>query len=110
LPSEGQKGDTLEVDSWQKHSRLQRTVLLLWGLWLPFVGLLLFLPRDWFQQLTPTLFLIGVLWVLALAFLGLRLGYWPCPRCGQPFFVRFGLFYRWKKECPHCGLELGQEP
>src|SRR5207245_7151129 len=51
-------------------------------------------------------FLFGGVW----AWMGFRWAFWPCPRCGRPFFYKFpwGNVYRLK--CVHCGLEKWADP
>jgi predicted RNA-binding Zn-ribbon protein involved in translation (DUF1610 family) len=90
--------------SWAEYRKLQRTVLIVWGAWFPVIGILILLPREWWVRLSGPFFVVGLGWGIALAFLSLRLSYWPCPGCGKLFFLRCGILPTWSKRCPHCGL------
>ena len=68
------------------------------------IGILILLPQDWGVRLFFPFFVVGLVWSIVLAFLSLRLSYWPCPRCGRLFFLRLGILPTWSKRCPHCGL------
>jgi hypothetical protein len=59
------------------------------------------------------LFFVAAIWVVTGIIAQRRLRYWPCPRCGQPFFASrssvriFSLwwFYRpFTNRCVHCRL------
>jgi hypothetical protein len=91
-------------ETWTGYRRLQRIALVLWGAWFPAMALLIVLPRDWWVWLWGPLMVVGLCWGAVLAYFALRLSYWPCPRCGKFFFLRFGIFPTWSKTCPHCGL------
>jgi ribosomal protein S27AE len=40
----------------------------------------------------------------------LRLNFWPCPRCGDSFFLKYAMLTAGGKECPHCHLPYLADP
>ena len=66
------------------------------------VVLFLVVPTQW-------------LWPLVVGYFALTayLVFWPCPRCGRTFGLRFGfvcIAWPWVSECMHCGSSLGTKP
>lgn len=96
-----------EKSTWAAYRKLQRKVLLLWGGGFPVLAILAVLPRDWVAWLFGPLLVLGLGYGIVLAYLSLRLSFWPCPRCGKLFFLRFGILPTYNKRCPHCGLGYG---
>jgi hypothetical protein len=94
--------------SWERYERLRRITLILWAAWFPYVFVVAWWMRGRWDRFPLPLLLFNVIWFLFLTVVGLRVGYWPCPRCGKPFFLRFGLFKTRGKECPHCRLPYGE--
>lgn len=43
--------------------------------------------------------IVGRVW-----WLGISAGYWPCPRCGNPFYIAAGIRWWFADNCLHCGL------
>lgn len=98
------------MSTWERYERLRRTTLLAWASLFPLAGLLLVLPRAWVASRLPlVVFLIGVPMGVALFALSLRVNFWPCPNCAKPFFLRYGFWRTAGKQCPHCGLNYGEE-
>jgi hypothetical protein len=96
-----------DKNSWQRYEELRRIVLLLWASWFPFVFLAGWWTRNSLDRIPPLLVVVIVVWTLGVAGMGLRLGFWPCPRCGKRFFLTSRLQRAGGKECPHCGLPYG---
>jgi hypothetical protein len=44
----------------------------------------------------------ALVWLAAYLLAGHRMAYFPCPRCGMPFFYRRWMYAPWTKECLHC--------
>ena len=49
-------------------------------------------------------FLVAVGWMFALAFAGIALKTFPCPRCGKHFFRSWRYHNTFARKCVHCGL------
>jgi hypothetical protein len=65
------------------------------------------LPKVW-----PVALVNGIL-IGAYAIVMLPVLFWPCPRCGSLYSVRFwpiGISWPWVNQCLHCGAELVKEP
>ncbi len=43
-------------------------------------------------------------------FVTIRLYYWPCPRCKEPFFSRVSFEGAFARRCSHCGLAKWSDP
>jgi len=92
---------------WIDYRKLQRRVLLLWLCGFLILGVLVLLPRQWFPRHAVPFLVAGSGYAIVLAVLSLRLSFWPCPRCGKLFFLRFGLFPSYSGRCAHCRLPYG---
>lgn len=85
---------------WKELRRVQSIFFMLCLLFAPGVFVLGIAFDKLFAASTPT-FLVAVAWMVLIGFFGFRLALWPCPRCGRPFMLRWGLF---AKRCPNCKL------
>ncbi len=92
---------------WANFERLRRTLLILWAAWFPFVFVVGWMMRGRWHQVPPLLVVVIVVWTATVAAIGLRVGFWPCPRCGKPFFLSRWLQRTRGEECPHCKLPYG---
>lgn len=96
------------MNAYEKHWReYRRRRFLAYGFaaaWLPFGIAMMSLQDD------PTIRPYVLPIVLAYMFLGfgiagLRLSFWPCPRCGRPFsLTTFWRYKHFNPSCRHCGL------
>ena len=94
--------------TWRRYERLRKRLLLVWGAWFPFVLIAILLGRAGWQVPVWIPLLFALPWSIATVVLGVRAAYWPCPRCRNPFFLRFGVFPAYSGTCPHCGLRFGE--
>jgi len=94
-----------EVPAFQSIKRLRRW---LWGLfltYLPGAGGLAALslrhgvPRE-YEMVAP------IAWMIAMAIVGIRHGYFRCPRCGKRCFKRGWFHNAWASRCLHCNVRL----
>jgi len=89
--------------SWDEFRKLRRGWLLLLALYIP-VGISVgWLSLRLFESAKPA-FGLAIAWMVALGIQGFRLIFWPCPRCGKPFLMPWGVFTI-KRRCSHCGLK-----
>ena len=94
----------MQDSPWQQYRRLRnslRAATLSSGIAIGAMALVPSILRDyWWLPLPP----------LAWFFLaGLRLRFWPCPQCHEPFSgLRGG--YVSRSECAHCGLAKWADP
>jgi len=92
--------------SWARFERLRNLLLVLTAAWLPAVLLAAWWIDGRSGRVPQVLVGLVLVWTLAIAGVGLRLATWLCPRCGKPFFKRYGL-RTFGERCPHCGLPYG---
>ena len=92
---------------WTDYRKLQRRALLLAGCGFLVLGVLVLLPREWVPRHAGPLLVVGAGYAIVLAVLSIRLSFWPCPRCGKPFFIRFGFFPSYSGRCARCRLPYG---
>lgn len=55
------------------------------------------------------IFIIAVGWMMAVAFAGVALKSFPCPRCGRLFFRSERYHNAFARKCVHCGLAKWDE-
>src|SRR5262252_8677343 len=64
-------------------------------------------PASGFGCLAPLLlgFVVALTWMGAFVVTGIRLPFWPCPRCGERFSTK-GVYNKsfLARKCVHCGL------
>jgi hypothetical protein len=72
----------------------------------PVIGIPLWLL---FQSDVPISILAGA-WLTLFVVAGTRLGSFPCPRCGRPFFKTWWYNNGLATRCLHCGLPKWSEP
>ena len=51
----------------------------------------------------------ALVWMVAYALAGRWMAYFPCPRCGLPFFYKGWMYTPWSKECLHCSWKKWNE-
>jgi hypothetical protein len=103
-----------KVPSWTEYRRARRRFVLVW------LGgtLLLACSVAVVQVVEPSGRLLAVPGPLALAaalavFIasGVKLAFFPCPRCQQPFFARFPFQANpFRQTCINCGLHKWSTP
>jgi hypothetical protein len=88
--------------AWQERRRRLRGVWLAFGVTIPGTVLLLLAIESLFGPGWEALALlpIALAWILP----GLRYCFWPCPRCGKPFYAAWWLTWPTADRCLHCGL------
>lgn len=47
---------------------------------------------------------VATCWIAAYGVAGVRAAWFPCPRCGKPFFARWWYRNPFARQCVHCGL------
>jgi hypothetical protein len=52
---------------------------------------------------TPVL-VVALAWMATFAVTGLRVSFFPCPRCGKHFYMNKYFITTLGRKCPHCGL------
>ena len=96
---------------WEERRKMRRLVLVL-----VIVGLLIFALVPLANHVSEAIrrgvaYLLFGAWaavcVTLFAFYILYI-YWDCPRCGKPYHMKGGFFWRWinpfTRRCLHCGL------
>ena len=48
-------------------------------------------------------------WIVAYVLAGHWIAYFPCPRCGMPFFYKRWMYAPWSKKCLHCSWSKWSE-
>ena len=67
--------------------------------------------KVWFGLVSPTIFIaLVVVWVILCGITALHSVRVPCPRCGAPFLAGQEPQFQWRRNCPHCGLGLYEQP
>ncbi len=102
------------ADNWMVLSRRWRQFFIVWlgGLIVTFA--LAYVSYQLFQTFVLG-WIAAAAWMLGFLVSGIRIKSFPCPRCGQPFFVRRGTFagIPWssynvlRRSCGTCGLMKG---
>jgi len=77
--------------------------LLLFGCF-PGVFLLLYLLNELLLQDAPILG-IALAWMAAIAWAGIRMASFICPRCRRLFFENWYFFKPLRRSCAYCGLQ-----
>ena len=66
------------------------------------------LPKAWAVPLGLALFTAWVVVIVVFFVAANQHQYWSCPRCGQPFHLKYGKLYRlsnpFARHCVNCGL------
>ena len=60
------------------------------------------LPAD--DSHPALLFLSIGPWLITFLVFHIWFSFWPCPRCGKPFFFKWFLRTMFRRHCVHCGL------
>ena len=96
------------AEQWRQYRRLRKTTLVLAIGLLPWSFAVMMLAARLNPPIQSIVILVGVGgWLAGVWFAGMRLSFWRCPRCGNPFGRRpFGGKKGNKvvRECVHCGL------
>ena len=87
---------------WSDLRRRVRWNWVAWAAWMPFVVVTTLLVESVFGprwEMWPALAGAAV-----LAVLHLYRANWACPRCGQPFYRTWYMYWPVANQCLHCGL------
>ena len=76
--------------------------LLLFGC-LPGIFFLRYLLNDLLQQDAP-IFPVGLAWMAGIAWAGIQMASFACPRCGRAFFENWYFFKPLRRSCSFCSL------
>ncbi|HEY6240829.1 MAG TPA: hypothetical protein VIW78_08320 [Burkholderiales bacterium] len=89
--------------AWRDLDRKSSTLwMLLFGC-IPGIFLLAYLLNDLLLQDVPFL-IVGPVWMIAIAWAGIRMARFACPRCNKPFFENWYFFKPLRQNCAHCQL------
>src|ERR1700751_3969031 len=93
---------------WEEYRRLRRTLLFVWLLYVPCVGLFALVCNLLFHTFVPVA-VFAILWTIWFAFSTVSLEQFSCPRCGNRFDKGPGFFaprtWLFARKCQHCGLK-----
>jgi DNA-directed RNA polymerase subunit RPC12/RpoP len=91
------------TERWRNLRRREWLVIALLIGYLPVVGLMSWLIRQvTTSEIPPTV--VAIAWMGASAWAALRVGLFPCPRCGKRFYMNKYLMTTMGRKCPHCGV------
>jgi hypothetical protein len=97
--------NTLSFDAaWRD---LDRRSAILWFLLfgcIPGVFFLRYLLNDLLQQDAPTLAVV-LAWMVGIAWAGVRMASFACPRCSKAFFENWYFFKPLRRNCAFCSLQ-----
>ncbi|HYH78285.1 MAG TPA: hypothetical protein VEX86_00760 [Longimicrobium sp.] len=91
--------------AWDEYRALWRRLWFTSGVgWLTIAGLVWLLPQVGAENVLAALFPIwGLAWVASSMYVGMRIVFFPCPRCAKTFFKPFmSTIFQYK--CRSCGL------
>ncbi len=94
--------------AWQDYQRRIRCFLLAWLGGFVLIAALL-VPLDALGSPDWTPMALGIAWMAAFAWAGLRLQQFRCPRCSNAFFYTTFSYWPFARECRHCGLPKWRE-
>ena len=86
---------------------LDRRSAILWFLLfggIPGIFLLAYLLNDVLHQGAPMLAVV-LAWMAGIAWAGVRMASFACPRCGRAFFENWYFFKPLRRSCAHCSLQ-----
>jgi hypothetical protein len=89
---------------WRDYRQIRNTFLVLFVSYVPVCFTFGFVSVRLFNTVMPA-FVVAALWMVLLAFNGVRLNAWRCPNCGEWFSGTW--WYNWgflARRCVHCGL------
>ena len=89
--------------AWRDLDRRARVLWLLLFACLPGVFLFAYLFNALLQR-DASFPVVGVAWMAAIAWAGLRMATFACPRCGAAFFESWIFFKPLRSNCAHCDL------
>jgi hypothetical protein len=104
-PNEREKEEARYVVSWHEYRIIRRQVVLILIVGTPCaIALSLWISERFYHS--PIGFLWGGGgWLLTFGmYITTRCQIFKCPRCSQPFFIRYGLVNASADRCGHCGL------
>lgn len=81
---------------------LDRRSALLWVVFFGFIPGVLLLAYVLNERTLPGL--VALAWMAAIAWAGLRMASFTCPRCGRAFFETWYFFKPLRHNCAHCDL------
>jgi hypothetical protein len=93
--------------SWSIYRRRRRTFRLIIASLPAVLGLGYALSR--LPDSGIPLLVLAILWMLAFAVSCIHMSGTPCPRCGRPFFLRWGELNPFSSQCQHCGCPKWSE-
>ena len=93
---------------WRDLRRRQRIVWLVFLSYIPGIVILSIPLEALFDSETPV-FVVAVLWFVALAVASGYMENWKCPRCGKPFFRTWWYHNTFAQRCIHCKLPKWSE-
>ncbi len=97
---------TTYEQQWREYRK--RWIILLIILFTSLPGVLLFallLQRLLHSDIATSI--AAFAWMLAFLVAAIRIGTWPCPRCGKSFHSRWLIGNAFTGRCLHCGLPKG---
>ncbi|HUL93439.1 MAG TPA: hypothetical protein VLV56_13930 [Burkholderiales bacterium] len=92
--------------AWRDLDRRSRVLWLLLFACLPGVFLLAYLLNTLLLQ-DASFPAVGLVWMGAIAWAGVRVASFACPRCGRAFFENWYFFKPLRSSCAHCHLARG---
>jgi len=89
--------------AWRDLNRRSATLwFLLFGC-IPGMYLVAYLLNDLLLQDVPFL-LVALAWMTAIAWAGIRMASFACPRCSRAFFENWYFFKPLRRSCAYCNL------
>jgi hypothetical protein len=88
---------------WKKYRRLSRLswiIVLTYAPGVLIIGGILYAVSG---SETP-IYVVAIMWMLAVVISGNRVIGWKCPRCGKSFFTAWFIRNPFAIKCFHCGL------
>jgi hypothetical protein len=96
-------GAAATAEAWSSLSRNFRIIWILLATALPSQFLLAWL-LDGVARPDAVLAAGGVAWLGAIAWFGLKVAGFACPRCGKPFYESWYFLKMLRSRCAHCSL------
>jgi hypothetical protein len=92
--------------AWRDLQHRSRVLWLALFACLPGVFLLAYVLNTLLQQ-DASFPVVGLAWMGAIAWAGVRVASFACPRCGRAFFENWYFFKPLRSSCAHCNLARG---
>jgi hypothetical protein len=90
--------------AWRDLERRSRVLWLLLFSCLPGVFLFAYLLSTLLPLKGASFPVVGLAWMTAIAWAGVRMASFACPRCGEAFFENWYFFKPLRSSCAHCDL------